>query len=352
MDNRPFLSGYCSHYILHGLINSRQNTMLKYPFKEKSISELARELIKLKPEESTTSSAIRTLMQNPAFPPPQNNLALPPAIPAAITLPAYLPPPKDLKSPLTKKWNSSLHRAIQDRLKQKTKLNIRRIRDIKDGFTMPELTSVAIGSAKRMEAAILFFDLENFTVNSSKISNEHVLYMLNMIIPEIMFIINHWKGEIEKNTGDGVMAIFGTETRNSFLIARDTIEAAMTIQYVMLNDIQPKLSADGLPHMNFRIGIDMGDVLISRIGVKNANFLTIVGAAANRASKLQNISNSNGICIGENLYKNISQLLCSFCTEGKHDEWKWHYPDTKQPYRFFHYGFEWPDPREWFKIKL
>ena len=92
---------------------------------------------------------------------------------------------------------------------------------------------------------------------------------------------------MEKNTGDGLMAIFGTETRNSFLIARDAIESAMAMQYVMLNDIHSRLVNEGLPVMNFRIGIDMGEVLISRIGMNSLNFLTVVGDAANRASKLQ-----------------------------------------------------------------
>ena len=52
------------------------------------------------------------------------------------------------------------------------------------------------------------------------------------------------------------------ETRNSFLIARDAIESAMAMQYVMLNDIHSRLVNEGLPVMNFRIGIDMGEVLI------------------------------------------------------------------------------------------
>ena len=36
---------------------------------------------------------------------------------------------------------------------------------------MPDLSTLEIGSARRMDAAILFFDLENFTTTSSQISN-------------------------------------------------------------------------------------------------------------------------------------------------------------------------------------
>jgi class 3 adenylate cyclase len=121
---------------------------------------------------------------------------------------------------------------VRDRLKRITRQNAKRIRDITKGLTMPEIASVPIGSAKRMEAAIFFFDLQDFTSISSQLPNENVLYLLNTIIPEMMQIVRHWKGEVEKNTGDGLMAIFGTETRNSFLIARDAVECAMTMKYI------------------------------------------------------------------------------------------------------------------------
>lgn len=261
-------------------------------------------------------------------------------------------PKKDLKSPLTKKWNPSFYASIRHSLARLTPQRIHRIRSITNGLTMPEIATVPIGSAKKMTAAILFFDLENFTTTVSNISNEAVLYMLNTIIPEIMQIVRNWNGEIEKNTGDGLMAIFGTETRNNFLIARDAIESAMAMRYVMLNDIHPKFLNEEIPILNFRIGIDMEEVLISRIGIKNTNFLSVVGGAANRASKLQALAESNGICIGENIYRNLNPLLHQYCREGKHEDWNWSCIRTKAPYRFFYYDANWPDPKEWIRIKL
>ncbi|MEW6616609.1 MAG: adenylate/guanylate cyclase domain-containing protein [Thermodesulfobacteriota bacterium] len=259
---------------------------------------------------------------------------------------------KDLKSPLTKKWNPSFYGSIRNRLARQTRQKIQRIRNITNGLTMPEITAVPIGSAKKMVAAILFFDLEDFSATASKLSNEVILYMLNTIIPEMMYIARYWNGEIEKNTGDGIMAIFGTETRNNFLIVRDVIESAMAMRYIMLTDIHPKFINEVLPILNFRIGIDMEEVLVSRIGIKNSNFLTVVGGAANRASKLQSLSDANGICIGENIYRNLNPLLHQYCKEGIHEDWNWSYTRAKAPYKFFHYNANWPDPKKWVKMKL
>jgi len=309
---------------------------------------LAEERYGIPARSETSTNALRQLLHQPALSPAALALTAEPA-PAFVPL---APLPKDLTSPLTKKWSPLFHNFVQARLKKVTRLSAKRIREITKGLTMPKITSVPIGSAKKMEAAILFFDLQEFTSISSQLPNESVLYLLNTIIPEMMYTVRHWKGEVEKNTGDGLMAIFGTETRNSFLIARDAIECAMAMKYIMLNDINPKLVSDGLPSFNFRIGIDMGEVLISRIGVNNLNFLTVVGDAANRASKLQELANQNGICIAEDFYKNIAPLLHQFCAEDTNEKWGWKYPVTGIPYRYFHFTCNWPEPRDWMKVKI
>ena len=88
----------------------------------------------------------------------------------------------------------------------------------------------------------------------------------------------------------------------------------------------------------------MEEVLVSRIGIKNANFLTVVGSAANRASKLQELADADGICVGENLYRNLHPSLHQYCVTGEHPDWNWTYSKNKAPYRFFHFTANWLEP--------
>lgn len=270
-------------------------------------------------------------------------------------LPPFFPPPtsspKDLKSPLTRKWNPSLLLEIRRKLEREGKLGGKKIRQIQKGLTMPDIERVLIGSAKTMVASIMFFDLIDFTRLTSNLGNENTLFILNLVIPQVMYITKKWKGEIEKNTGDGIMAIFGTETRNDFLIARDTIEASMSIRYIILNEVNPRLAKRSLPILGFRIGIDMGDVLIARVGMEGTNFLTVVGSAANRASKLQDYAEPDGICLGENLYSWLHPQLQGYCEQGSHQDWNWSYRETGQPYRYFHFNADWPEPLKWIRTK-
>jgi adenylate cyclase len=277
-----------------------------------------------------------------------------PSIPLILPPVRYIPASKkDLRSPLSKKWSPFLYTHLKKRITSPAfKLFEKRIRDISNGLTMPEISSLSVGSAKRMTSAIMFFDLQDFTASCSRNTHEKMLLMLNIVIPVTMSIVKYWNGEIEKNTGDGIMAIFGTETRNDFLIARDAIETAMSIRYFIINEVWKRLHEENLPCLNFRMGIDMGRVLISRIGIKDNNSLTVVGNAANRASQLQQLARSNGICIGENIYRNLNPKLHDYCTEGKNDSWQWQYTRTNERYRFFHYEAIWPEPREWVNMQF
>lgn len=252
-----------------------------------------------------------------------------------------------MNRPLSRRWSPFFYNSVTQYLNKNSRIFLRRLKKIKKGRTMPDLSILEIGSARRMDVAVLFFDLKSFTATSSKISNEATLFILNNIIPSLTRIIQHWGGTIEKNTGDGIMAILGTETINQQKIAQEAIESAMAIRYIMLVEIHNLMKKHSLPVFDFRIGIDMGEVLISRIGVRNMNFITVVGSAANRASKLQSLSRTNGISIGENLAENLDEYLYQYLEEGSDPDWQWKKTGTGKPYRFFHYTLDYLKPKEW-----
>jgi adenylate cyclase len=250
---------------------------------------------------------------------------------------------------LSSKWNPRLYTDLSRFVQIQFKRNTHNSTRIPDARTMPDLSALGIGSAKRMTAAIMFFDFENFTAITSHLPPEDTLTILNVSTTAVMRIVREWKGSVEKHTGDGVMAILGTETPNSEVIAREAIEVAQTIKYIMKSDVIPSLTAQGFPALNFRIGIEMGEVLISRIGLHSMNFLTAVGSPANRASKLEGLAKANGIAIGETLAHSLHVHLHSYLQKGDDPSWAWQYPDGETAYDYYHYNYEWPEPKQWLK---
>lgn len=249
-----------------------------------------------------------------------------------------------MKGVFGRKWNPALYTELKKIHRMQILSGKRRVRAVGNGLTMPSLETLQIGSAKRMTAAILFFDLVEFTSTTSYLENEQTLHMLNCIIPILMTIARKWNGYIEKNTGDGIMAILGTETTDNQRIAVSATECALTMRYFMANDIRDCLEKNQLPVMSFRISIDMEELLISRIGIPNHNFITVVGDAANRAAKLQELARVNGICLGENIANQLPTFLYQYLVKGESPVWK------DKIYSYFHLDCNWSDPVEWVKI--
>lgn len=249
-----------------------------------------------------------------------------------------------MSEPFSRKWNPERYRILSDFVSSQIKLNATRLKNIPNAMTMPDLSALNLGTAKRMNAAIMFFDFENFTSVTSHLSLEQTLMILNVATTTVMRIVREWGGTVEKHTGDGVMAILGTETRRSEIIAQEAIESAQTIKYMMQNNVLLQLESQGLPSLKFRIGIEMGEVLISRIGLNRMNFLTAVGSPANRASKLEGLARPNSIAIGEYLSNNLHPYLQNFLERGDDPKWNWQYPDGS-PYNYYHYKFELSEPK-------
>src|SRR5258708_34750760 len=104
-----------------------------------------------------------------------------------------LPPlTKRLNISFSNRWNLKFISELESFIALQKRINLRRQRAITAGRTMPDISAVSIRSAKRMTAAVLFFDLEDFTSVSAHIGKERTLSLLNAIIPTIMKIVKHY----------------------------------------------------------------------------------------------------------------------------------------------------------------
>jgi adenylate cyclase len=103
-------------------------------------------------------------------------------------------------------------------------------------------------------------------------------------------LIGEHRGRIANTAGDSVLAEFGS--------AVDAVQCAVDAQ-AALTEVNSNLPADR--HMNFRIGIHVGDVMV-RAG-------DLFGDGVNIAARLQALAQPGGVCVSGTTYEQVRKVL-------------------------------------------
>jgi class 3 adenylate cyclase len=220
-------------------------------------------------------------------------------------------------------WNRLYSEYIKLHFRSLVKDLKSKLDQIVKGRVVPSAEFMPIGSARKLDAAVLFFDIRG----SSRLPSETALYTLNIVIPTIMRIIYDHDGYVEKNTGDGVMAIFtDSDTKKT---CKAALQSALVCFYALKQEVNPHLIQSGYQTVNARIGIDFGEILFSRIGLphgtarQDRNFLTAIGPAANIACSLQEQAGTNEIWVGNAIRGRAPQEWQTSFTPVYPSDWPW-----------------------------
>lgn len=250
-------------------------------------------------------------------------------------------------------WNKEYYKSLEDKFETINTGLENKIENVVSGRVAPSINDITIGSGRKFDCAILFFDIRGFTnrTSSSDMSKlKETLIMLDCVIPMVMQIIHDFGGYVEKNTGDGVMGIIGLEDEKE-TATKNALNASLVIFSCLKNIINPYLVSKNIEKVDARIGIDYGDVIISRIGLPNGtsqydrNFLTAVGPTANIASKIQNQALTNKIYVGNNIYNYAPEDWKKFFKDQTLEDWNWIYVYSGEKYKVFDFDAFYNKPK-------
>jgi class 3 adenylate cyclase len=176
--------------------------------------------------------------------------------------------------------------------------------------TMPDESDLRIGGAKRTRGVVLFADIVKSTRLAAKYSQipEKMLATLDLVIPTLMDLAGYYRGEFEKNTGDGILAYFGVGIATDQDAAALALDAAVGMMEAVRDLANPVLKTNGLEPVQITIGADLGEFLVARIGLaRQQTPIVAVGAVANRAAKIQGSSSPGQVRVGEDFFKTLSK---------------------------------------------
>jgi len=164
---------------------------------------------------------------------------------------------------------------------------------------MENLDEVELGG-KYVNASVLFADIVGFTSMSENMPPKQVASLLNEYFSYISIISQHYHGHIDKFMGDCAMVVFGVpehDSEHSF----HAISCAIMIQKLVKRRNAIRLKNGQLP-VNFRIGINTGNMVAGNLGSSDRMDYTVIGDPVNLASRLSSVAGSDQIVIMDELY--------------------------------------------------
>ena len=148
-----------------------------------------------------------------------------------------------------------------------------------------------LGGEKR-DLAIFFSDIEKFSSFSEKLDPPTLTALLNDFLTDMTGIILDEGGYLDKYIGDAIVAFW-----NAPLAQRDyavrACRAAIRCQRRLAERRQEFFDRTGAM-IKMRVGINTGDVVVGNMGSKERFNYTVLGDAANLASRLEGANKAFG----------------------------------------------------------
>lgn len=144
------------------------------------------------------------------------------------------------------------------------------------------------GRGERIDAAIWFSDMRDFTVLSDTTPPEELVELLDRYFDAVASAVAERGGEVLKFIGDAVLAIFplGDDPARACNDALAAAEAAFTALAA--------LNRDRATPIAIGVGLHRGEVLYGNVGARDRLDFTVISAAVNEASRLESLCKKLG----------------------------------------------------------
>ena len=109
---------------------------------------------------------------------------------------------------------------------------------------------------ERKELCLLFVDIRGFTHMSESMEPQDVLRVIDLYLEELTKVVFRWDGTLDKYVGDEIMAFWNAphdQEGHALLAVRCAWEMV-----AMMPEIKANLASQGLPQIQYGIGVNTG----------------------------------------------------------------------------------------------
>jgi adenylate cyclase len=158
---------------------------------------------------------------------------------------------------------------------------------------------------ERKELTIFFSDVAGFTAVAEHLEPEKLAGLLNRYLTEMTDAIQEEGGTVDKYEGDAIIAFWNAPLDQSDHATRGVRAAMRCVE--RLRDVNPELERDFGARLSMRIGLHTGAVVVGNLGSRDRFDYTVIGDAANLASRLEGLCKAFDaeILVSEQTWQNV-----------------------------------------------
>lgn len=168
------------------------------------------------------------------------------------------------------------------------------------------------GDGERIYSVIWYSDLRDSTRLADTMDGDDYIELLNRYFECAAGSVLEYQGEVLRFPGDAVLAIFPitAEIGSTDACMRALKSASLAID--RLDELNAERSTEGLPALDFGIGLHVGDVLFGNIGVPQRLEFSVIGPAMNETARLEALTPEFGekILTSESFVAHLEQAQC------------------------------------------
>jgi class 3 adenylate cyclase len=153
---------------------------------------------------------------------------------------------------------------------------------------------------------VVFSDIRGFSKVTDSLESEELFFLLDRYLSEMIKIVHHHDGTLNKIIGDGLLIFFGDP-----IPMEDHAERAVRMALDMQMRI-PGLVDDWHQYgheLGIGIGINTGYVTVGNIGSDIHRDYTVIGNQVNVASRLESMARPGQILISQRTYSKVRDLF-------------------------------------------
>ncbi len=161
---------------------------------------------------------------------------------------------------------------------------------------LPEYKVLEHSTGRAAWAVVLAVDLRHSSSRAMRYGAENTYLTMHTYLPTMARLVKDADGQVIGLRGDGLFAGFGITTLSDTCkdvapsvgskAAQDGVTCGKAMIEAIEDVLNPILRAKGIPDgLQIGVGIDVGQVVITRIGLESANEVTGYGPPINRACK-------------------------------------------------------------------